>query len=446
MKFSGIIVFLIFMFSASHAQSILTLEDAVNIALQKNTVFLQSQENLKSFEASNKSAFGALLPAVGADFSWNWNRNQSSATTPGLFGGSSSSSLDSRSYSAGIGGSWTLFDGLASYANLDRSESNLEAARLNFQKLKQDIMYQTLAAYYDVLTAKKLLAVKEDDLKWNRKNFEIIQERNRLGSVTIADVYAQQVKLGNAELEAIRAQNNYETLKSNFFYSLGIDVFENYEFEDKTEQLLSLELGEGSIGSLKLEDIINQALRTRQDYQSTKLSLLSADESITIAKSGYLPSLRNTFSFGTQSDRPGDLFKNKSYSVGLTLDIPIFSGWSTDQQVQLAQIDKTVKELELRDLEREIKRDLLKNYLDLQASEKRLEVGKSNVLAASENRKIEEEKYLLGATTLLNVLIANSEYTNAQTSYITAQFDYLKLKEQLDYQIGLLDSSNFGKK
>jgi outer membrane protein len=303
-----------------------------------------------------------------------------------------------------------------------------------------------LSAYYDILTAKKLLKVKEDDLKWNKKNFEIIQERNRLGSVTIADVYAQQVKLGNAELEVIRAQNSYESLKSNFFYSLGIDVFEDYEFEDKADQTLSIELGEGSVSGLKLDDLINQALKTRYDYQSSKLSLKSSEESITIAQSGYLPSLRNNFSFNTQAGSPGDLFENKNYSFGLSLDIPIFSGWSTDQQVQLAKIDKSVKELELRDLERQIKRDLLKNYLDLQASEKRLEVGKSNVLAASENRKIEEEKYLLGATTLLNVLIANSEYTNAQSGYITAQFDYLKLKEQLEYQIGLLDTSKFEKK
>lgn len=444
MKFSGILLLLALISSSVFGQRILTLEQATQIALQKNTVFLKSQESLKSYEAAKKTAFGAMLPSVGADLSWNWNRNEGSGSSSGFSPGSTS--YDTRSYSAGIGGSWNLFDGLANYANLDRTESNLEAARMDFMKLKQDIIFQTLSAYYDILTAKKLLKVKEDDLKWNKKNFEIIQERNRLGSVTIADVYAQQVKLGNAELEVIRAQNSYESLKSNFFYSLGIDVFEDFEFEDKADQTLSIELGEGSVSGLKLDDLINQALKTRYDYQSSKLSLKSSEESITIAQSGYLPSLRNNFSFNTQAGSPGDLFENKNYSFGLSLDIPIFSGWSTDQQVQLAKIDKSVKELELRDLERQIKRDLLKNYLDLQASEKRLEVGKSNVLAASENRKIEEEKYLLGATTLLNVLIANSEYTNAQSGYITAQFDYLKLKEQLEYQIGLLDTSKFEKK
>lgn len=69
--------------------------------------------------------------------------------------------------------------------------------------------------------------------------------------------------------------------------------------------------------------------------------------------------------------------------------------------------------------------------------------AKKNVIAAEENRKIEEEKYSLGAGTLLNVLIANADYTNAQTSYINSQFELLKLKEQLEYFLGVLDYKKY---
>lgn len=429
--------------SQVQAQKVLKLDDAVSIALQKNTLFLKSENNLRSFEASAKSAYGSLLPSLSGDIGWRWNR---SAGTTSTTAGDIDYSLDSRSYSAGVGGSWVLFDGLSNYANLSRTENNLEAAKLNFKKLKQDIVFQTISAYYNVLSAKKLLDVKQDDLKWNQKNFEIIQERNKLGSVTKADVYAQQVRLGSAELEVIRSQNNYETVKSNFFYSLGIDVFEDYVLEDISEEAMNAEMNEESVTALKLIDLVEKALLNRTDYQGSKLSLLSANESVRIAKAGHLPSLRNTYSAGFSADKPGDLFKNKNYSFGLTLDIPIFQGWNIDRQVELAEIDKMNAELDLKDMEREIKRDLQKSYLDLQASEKSLEVGKSNVLAAGENRKIEEEKYLLGATTLLNVLIANSEYTNALTGYITAQFDYLQLKDEVQYQLGLLEINKYDKK
>jgi outer membrane protein TolC len=72
-----------------------------------------------------------------------------------------------------------------------------------------------------------------------------------------------------------------------------------------------------------------------------------------------------------------------------------------------------------------------------------LEVSRGTVTAAEENRRIEQEKYALGSGTILNVLIANSEYQNAQTIFINAQYDYITLSEQLKYLTGTLDYKKF---
>jgi len=68
-----------------------------------------------------------------------------------------------------------------------------------------------------------------------------------------------------------------------------------------------------------------------------------------------------------------------------------------------------------------------------------LNVSENNVAAANENLKIEEEKYSLGSGKLLDVLIANSQYTTALTDLINAQFAYIVLSEQLKYNLGVLD-------
>jgi outer membrane protein len=137
------------------------------------------------------------------------------------------------------------------------------------------------------------------------------------------------------------------------------------------------------------------------------------------------------------------LFKSRNYSLGLSLNIPIFSRFSTENQVQFAKVNAMNKEIEVSDLERQIKKNLKSTFLDLEAAEKALEVGKRNVVAAEENRKIESEKYSLGAGTLLNVLVANSEFTNAQTNYINAQFAYITLKEQLKYYLGVINYKDY---
>jgi outer membrane protein len=192
-----------------------------------------------------------------------------------------------------------------------------------------------------------------------------------------------------------------------------------------------------------LSDIMTKSLSSRLDYQSAKLNFESAANGVTIAKGGYFPNLTNNNTFYTYADQMSNLFQNKSYSVGLTLNIPIFSGFSVDNHVQLAEVSLMNSKADLSDLERDIKRNIQKTYLDLQAAEKSLEVSKRNVEASEESRRIQQEKYALGSSTLLDVLVANSGYTTAQTNYINSEYAYIVLSEQLKYQLGILDYKKY---
>lgn len=419
------------------AQKQLSLNESIKIALNRNTILLKSNNSLKNSESNVKTAVGNFLPTIGANAGWNYTQYETKI-------GSETNKTHDRRYSAGVGSSWTLFDGLSNFANLSQSQNELEAAKYNVDRLKQDIVFQTISLYYDVINTMQLLKFKEDDVKWNQKNFETITERNRLGSVTLADVYAQQVRLGNAELEVIRTKNNLETSKSELLSFLGLDVLENYDFTDI--------LHSGEIEEVKreldldfsnLSELVGKALENRLDYKSAQLNLESANDGITIARSGHLPSLTNTINYGVGAEQINKMFDNRSLTVGLSLNIPIFSGFAVENRVQFAEVQKENRKLELTELERDIKKSIQKTYLNLQAAEKGLKVSEKNVLAAQENLKIEAEKYSLGAGTLLNVLIANSEFTNAQTNYINAQFAYITLSEQLKYYLGVIEFKRY---
>jgi outer membrane protein len=428
-------------------QKVLTLNEAISIALNRNTTLKTVENNLTTYESEVKSSYGNLFPTLAASGSWNWRRDENAGGVFPTEGGLlvfPPSTTESRNYSAGVGTNWVLFDGLANYANVSRSKNDLEGARLSLARLKEEIVFQTINFYYEVINTQQLLIVKEEDVKWNQKNLETITERNKLGAVTLADVYAQQVRAGNAELEVIRTRNNLETAKSNLLYYLGLDVLEPFTFSDAMPIDGMNPLQSNFEDEYKnLSTIVEQALNNRTDYRSARLGLLSAQNNVTMAWSGHLPRLSNSASFGTSANRFNDLFDSKSYSVGLTLSVPIFSGFDVEHRVQLAEVNVMNSEIEVSDLERDIKRNIQKTFLDLQASEKALEVSKRNVVAAEENRKIEEEKYSLGSGTLLNVLIANSEYTTAQTNFIDAQFAYIVLSDQLKYFMGILDYKKF---
>jgi outer membrane protein len=143
------------------------------------------------------------------------------------------------------------------------------------------------------------------------------------------------------------------------------------------------------------------------------------------------------------TDNISNLDKSKTLGLGLNLNFPIFLGWSVSDNVQIAEVQSKNSAIELSDLEREIKKQIKTNFLDLQASQKALVVSEKNIAAARENLRIEEEKYALGSGKLLDVLIANSRYTNALTDLLNSQFAYIVLSQQLKYNLGTLDYKNY---
>ena len=426
-------------------QQELSLKNAINIALHRNTTLLKNTNELQSYESGVKASYGNFLPNLSASGSFSWTKTYGGGT---IFyqGGEITPSKESRSYSAAISSGIVLFDGLSNFAQLSQSKNNLEAARLNLERLKQDIVFQTISLYYQVINAQQQMKVKEEDVKYNQKNLETITERNKLGGATLADVYLQQVQAGNADLALIQAKNNLETAKSNLLYYLGLNVFQDYSYSDTlTSSETNMLQSEENESYEDLSRLAEQALVNRVDYRSAKLSLESAYNGITMAKSGHYPtiSLGGSISSDAGQLNFNDLWDTRRYGVGLQLSIPIFSRFSVSNQVQIAEVTAKDREYDLNDLERTIKKNIQKTYLDLQAAKKGLAVSENNVKSARENLKIEQEKYSLGSGKLLDVLVANTNYTTAQSDYINSEFSYVVLSQQLHYYLGTLEYKKY---
>jgi outer membrane protein len=441
------VLLLLLVFSISiNAQSKLTLDDAIKIALQKNTSVIKSINNIEADKSNIKSSYGNFLPDFGLRGSWNWQKVQDKGTTQlnefGDYVGRPETTIDSRSYGVSAGGSWNLFDGLSSFAMLDRSKNNYNAAKLSLEKLKQDIVYQTTDLYYTVLNMQKMLSVREENLKYNQRLLETIQERNKLGAAALADLYAQQVQYGNAELLHIQAANDYETAKSNLLNFLSLDVLKEYDYEipfDETKidtKALTEEF-------VSIEQMVQEALANRSDYRGQKLLLESAFNNVTIAKSGLYPSLSGNYSFSTNAIDPGDLFDRKIWTVGLSVNVPIFNGWSTESAIEQAEIQAKNSNEDLTALERQIKIEIKQSYQDLIAAKKQLEVSIKNVTSAEENRKLYNEKYTLGGGTILDVMQADKNFVDAQRSYIDSEFLFFKMKDKLVNALGKLDYKKY---
>ncbi len=428
-------------------QKELTLDEAIKISLQKNTSLISNENELLRSNTNLDAAYGNFLPDLNAYGSWNWNKSDNAGYTTtynGLTVQVPATTTETRSYSVGLNSNVVLFDGLSNFANLSRSKNNVQAVKYAIEGKKQEVVFQTINLYYDIVEADQLLKVDEEDVKQQQKNLETIEERNRLGSVTMADVYQQQVQVGNSELQVIKQKNILETAKSSLLYYLALDVLQNYTYSDTlTQKEVNILNTDINTDFDRLSELVNEALVNRRDYLVQELNVESSYDNVTIAKSGHIPRLSGNLGYNSYANSFKEIFNSNTYTIGLTISLPIFSGFSTQNAIQSAEVEAMNSELQLQDTKRLIVQNLQKTFLDLEAAKKGLLVTQKNVKAAEENLKIEQEKYNLGSGKLLDVLIANTAFQNAKTNYINAQFLYIRLSEELNYNLGILDYTQY---
>lgn len=431
----------------SLAQTKITLKDAIQLALQKNSFLNQAENNVLSQESALTAAYGNFLPSLNGFASWGWDRNEQAGSIRYINGipfNIPKITSETRSYIASVNSDITLFDGLANIANLSSANNNLTSIKLYVEFLKQQTVVNTITRYYNLMTQIALLKVREENVKKQEINFKTIEEKNRLGAATLADLYQQQVELGNAELQVINQNLEVQKAKNNLLVFLGLDVTGDYNFETdftiREENILSTDLEEDY---KNIQERISDAYNNRLDYKSKLYELEGSLNQITIARSGHFPRLTGSLSFSSYSNKFDELFKSRTYSVGLNLSIPIFSGFSVSNRVQIAEVQSMNKELEVRELERKIKQEINESYLSLLAAKKSLSVSEKNVKAAEERLKIEQERYNLGSGKLLDLLIANSSYITAKTDYVNSQYSYIIISDQIKYYLGILDITKY---
>ncbi len=425
--------------SSIFAQQTFTLQDAITAALNKNTSLVKQQNSLATESAAIKSAYGNLLPSLSASGSWSWSRvnDKGGGTQVDYFGNETvlpSSQLDTRNYSLSAGGNVTLFDGLSNIANINQANNNYDAAKFDLEKLKQDIILQTTNLYFAIVSDDSLLKYQDEDLKYNQELLKKINEMQQLKMVTKADVYSQEASTANSEVAYLQAKNNYEKAKVSLLNYLALDINSDYTYtlpEESEDKLLT---------GQNFDQLYQAALENRNDYQSQKLKVESSGNQLTIARSGFFPTLSGNYRFSTSATSPDNLFSRKNYSVGLSLNIPIFSNWNTEYSVESANVSLKNTNEDLLALERQIATDVKNAQLDLQTSKLQLEASQKALQSATESWKIKKESYEVGSATYIDLQQTYNNYLQSLYNNIQAQYNYYTKQYSLLNAIGKLNS------
>jgi len=449
------LVFAAVLLTAGAAQAeVLTLDDCIELALKNRASIIAAHGSEDLAKAGQRAALGAFLPRLDASASMGRTivkdqKSQvqdtyiASADTVYTLYYDDTTSLDPSgllaievpteygvrvseyelpdlerdSKSASLSASMSLFN-LSNWFGLAEARADRARAHLDVIASEQDMILSVKVAYYAYLAFFENVAVQQEAVKRSEEQLKLIESRFELGSAALSDVLKQKVQYGNDRLTLLSAENSATTSRADLAYTIGIDPAGPTEFS--TEHLT----GEYS-GSLP--EALTFGLENQPGLLSAQKSADAAGHALKGARARYLPTLRGSgsYSWSASTNNYGDdddSWKGSSY-IGLGLSWSIFDGFSREYSIMAAKVNRNNSLARLSDQRNYVSLAIKKAYLDIEKTRIQQEVARENVEAAAEDLKITQEKYNLGAATILDLLDAQVSVKSAQVSLIQAGFD-----------------------
>ena len=412
----------------------LTLNDALSTALQKNFGYRIAKGNWEIAKTDKTGAAGGLLPFVSASLSYGWTkRGPSSPFTQGLIIiPGSNQTVTTANYSLGLDIRQSLIDGGAAFSGYKAAAASETASRESFRGARQSLIFNVKSSYFSALKAKKLLDVQEDVIKRGEEQLKIAQARYDLGSASLSDVLKAKVSFANDRLALISAENGYQVALANLNSIIGEDVNDSIE--------LAEDLTPPQVTSLGYEEALLKAEKNHPDLLSAQENLKASDWGVQAGRAGLYPSLSLNAGYGWNNrdfSRVTSLFdRDYQWRFGFSIGYNIFDRFSTYQSLKSAQARHSNARESFLQTRSQVALEVKQAFLDLAQAKQKLGVTNQQSESAEEDLNIVQEKYNLGAATILELLDAQVSYKQAKSEQVQALFDYNLAAARLKKSIG----------
>lgn len=420
--FLPIIIFIFF--NNSFAQELLSLEEAVKIALEKNYSINIAKGDKEI--ADNNSSIGnaGFLPTLDADASY---LKTNSDTKLDLFDGSTIDQKDAKStnYDASINLNWIIFDGLKMFASLGRLKELRKNGETNFKLVVEDNLSQVISTYFDIVREQQVMEVLRQSIKISEERVKIAEDKKQLGSASKFDLLQAQVDLNEDKSSLLNEELNLKQAKILLNQLMGRNVNENFNVADTIliNENLNYDDLKAATGGQNSEIILAE--------QNKNIS----DAEINIARSEIFPeiSLNAGYDFSKSEAEAGFVKSNKTlgFFYGISARINLFNGLSTRSRIENAQVSFKQSELQLQQVKNKVNADLSNAYEKYKNSIQLVKLETENFSAAQENVEIAVEKLRLGSIAPLEFRETQRQLINAKSRLVAAQFEAKNAETEL---------------
>ena len=415
----------ILQFNTVHA---LSLEDAIIESLANNLNLKLENSNLEIAEEDVFQSKASFLPTISLTGSISETETSNIISQSGI----SSSDYELSPSSKSIILSQTLFNGFGRTYNLESSKAEYELQKLNILKTKQDVILETIEAYFNTLITEKSLRSYKDNLKTVSERFESTKKEFEVGLASKTDVAQSESYMNTAKIDFLNAKIKYKNIKNSFQDLVG------------TEAANLLFSNINSILPESYEEFRDLVMKNNLSILMARTNLNIKTSNVNSAKSAYYPKVDLTASKSELKEYTSLIDTLSTEELKATISWPIFNSGKSLSTVRQAEKMKNSYFILLQKTQQDtltLASDIWEKYI----------IGKDTILAADlsyiasktafEGTKIEQE---VGERTVLDVLNARQSVLNAEIQFFNEQKNQEVIKAQVMYLAGILNLNNIG--
>lgn len=412
----GIFIAMIFVAVMLNAQELLTPEDAVSYALNKNFDIVLAKNDADIAKINNNKATAGMFPKInistGDVFNLS-NVNQKFTTGQTV----NKNWVPINSFNAGLNMNWTIFDGMRMFATKDRLAALQSLSDIQLKNQIQNTVAQVLEAYYDISRQIQQIKALQETAKISEERVALSQKKLDVG-------YSDKTPL-------LQAKVDFSTQK--------INILQQQTILQQKKILLNNLMGRAANTDFSVVDTITvDVLPEWENIKDSSVAnnylVQSALKNIDIAKFQHkeinaqrMPSINFTsgYTFTQNNSKAGLQLFNRSYgpTFGLNAIIPIFNGGMVKKQLEASAVNIASQEVQLAQVKNNLDAQVLSAYQNFDYAQKVLQLNEETVQAARENVEITLERFRLNESNSLDIRTAQSSLEDALYNVILARYN-----------------------
>lgn len=451
---------LLFLVNNTHAQRVLTLEDALSIALKESYGIKQaeysleeSEKNLEAFRAGlysrldfeldvpsyNKSLSPQFNPVIGREefYEIGFTKVEARLTldqpiifTNGnirvrgsVFGRDQFGPeiLESRDYFTNLQISLNqpLFIFNSQSANLERAEINLEKSQRFYSQSELDVIYEVTVGFYQLFSAKESVSIEKEKVKQNEESYQTASNKLKAGLIAEVEALQLEVDLASSRNSLLNAERSYREVLNDFKILIGVSL--DYDIDIVSNLIFEPVIVDSAVAVQSALERRPEILNSMDDIY---LSELNVDE--TDSRRQIKAEINASYGINKNESELSAVFGQflQNESVTFTVSVPVFDWSQNKYQVQAAEADLKLRRLNYNNLQDNVEKDIIQALGRLNTAKERVDVLSKTVEVADKSYKISLERFKSGTITSFDLSQMQIRLTEARKSSLDALIDY----------------------